>query len=995
MTSPTTLPRRRRSARRRFWIIAVLVLVFLLLTSLRSIAGFYTDYLWFKEVHLTGVFRGVLGTQIFLAVIFTLLFFILCFANLFIVDRLAPRFRGIGPEDELVQRYREIMGPHTGKVRLIVAAFFALVTGVGTSSHWNDYLMFRNATSFGMKDPQFKRDAGFFVFQLPFLKFVADWLFIAIVIITFITVVLHYLAGSIRLQAPSNRVTPQVKAHVSVLLGVLALVKAVQYYLDRFELDLSTSHVVHGATYTAVHAQLPAKSLLIIISITAALLFLVNIRMRGWTLPVIAVGLWALVGILAGAAYPAFIQKVRVEPNEAVRERTYIQRNITATRFSYGVKDVKEETFAADTALTAADLTANASTLKNVRLWDPSIAAKQTYQRLQEIRAFYQFPDVDVDRYLLNKEKTQTLASVRELNTSDIPDPTWVNRHLQFTHGYGAVMAPANAVTSDGKPNFVISDIPPQSPPGLAGVPQITEPRVYYGENTSGYAIVHTGQKELDFQDANGKNQETSYSGKGGVPTGSFFRRAAFALRFGEFNFLTSSLIKNQSKVIFIRDISSRVKKAAPFLRYDTDPYAVLVNGRILYIQDAYTATSRFPYAEQADRDRLPPGSGLNGSSFNYVRNSVKVVIDAYNGTMNFFVVDANDPIIRTYEKAFPQLFTPASQMETLFPGIKAHLRYPEDLFRVQTNMFGRYHITDPGEFYSKSNAWNIAQDPGSGELGSQGTTVATANPQTGQIGPARQQRMDPTYLLLKLPNEQNESFLILQPFVPVSNQDKQQNLTAFMTAKSDGDEYGKLQAFVTPPGQFIDGPAIINSRINQTPEISRELTLLNANGSKVVLGNVLVLPIENTLLYIQPLYVKAERNPLPELKDVIVVLGNNAVMKPCLSDALTSIVPGAAVQTLEQQGCGTPPAQSPVTQNGNTTPTTTPAATITVQQLLDQASNAFKAADDALKKGDLAAFQAKYNEARGFVDQANAKAKEATGAAPPATSTTQAAGSA
>src|SRR4051794_22076059 len=371
MTSPTTLPRRRRSSRRRFWIIAVLVLLFLLLTSLRSIAGFYTDYLWFKEVGLTGVFRGVLGTQIFLAVTFTLLFFILCYANLFIVDRLAPRFRGIGPEDELVQRYREIMGPHTGKVRLVVAAFFALVTGVGTSSHWNDYLMFRNASSFGVKDPQFNRDAGVFVFQLPFLKFVCDWFFVAIVIITFITVVLHYLAGSIRLQAPSNRVTPQVKAHVSVLLGALALVKAVQYYLDRFELDLSTSHVVHGATYTAVHAQLPAKSLLIIISITAAGLFIANIWLRGWTLPVIAVGLWALVGLLAGAAYPAFIQKVKVEPNEAQRERTYIDRNITATRYALGLKDVSVQSFPADTTLSPGDLASNASTLRNVRLWDP------------------------------------------------------------------------------------------------------------------------------------------------------------------------------------------------------------------------------------------------------------------------------------------------------------------------------------------------------------------------------------------------------------------------------------------------------------------------------------------------------------------------------------------------------------------------------------------------------------------------------------------------
>jgi uncharacterized membrane protein (UPF0182 family) len=989
MTAPTALPRRRRGSRSRVWLLVVLVALFLLLTSLRSIAGFYTDYLWFKEVHFTGVFRGVLGTQVFLAVVFTVLFFVLAYASLFIADRVAPKFRVPGQDDELVQRYREVLGPHAGKVRLVLAAFFALVVGVGTSSRWNDYLLFRNATTFGVKDPLFKRDVGFFVFQLPFLKFITDWLFVALVVITFLTVIVHYLDGSIRLQAPSNRVTPQVKAHISVLLAVLSLVKAFQYYLDRFELDLSTSHVVHGATYTAVHAQLPAKNLLMVISVVAAVLFVVNIWRRGWTLPVIAVGLWALVGILAGAVYPAFIQKVRVEPNEADKERPYIQRNITATQRAYGLDQVETQTFAADNAITKTDVAANAATLRNVRLWDPSPdIARQTYQRLQEIRSFYQFNDVDVDRYQLNNETTQTLASVREINPSDIPDPTWVNKHLQFTHGYGAVLAPANAVTSDGKPEFIIRDIPPQNA-DVPGLPKISEPRIYYGESSGGYAVVHTGQKELDYQDAAGRNVETTYDGTGGVNTGSLVRQAAFALRFGEFNFITSKYIKSDSKVIFVRDVRDRVRKAAPFLKYDNDPYAVVLgDGRIVYVQDAYTTTSRYPYSEQADRDRLPAGSGLNDAGFNYARNSVKVVIDAYNGTLTYFVMDQADPIVKTYEKAFPSLFTPAAAMDKQFPGLRAHLRYPEDLFRVQTNMFGKYHINNPSDFYSKSNQWNIAQDPGSGELGSQGTTVATANPVTGQIGPAKQQRMDPTYLLMKLPNETATSFLILQPFVPVSNNDKQQNLSAFMTAKSDPNDYGKLQVFVTPPGEFIDGPAIVNARINQTPEISSQLTLLNANGSKVVLGNVLTLPIENSLLYIQPLYVKAERNPLPELKNVIVVLGDKAVMRPCLSDAIAAVVPGAVVATQEQQGCTGGPAQS-VTQGPPTPTTPTQPTDQTAQQLYDAAQNAFRAADDALKKGDLATFQQQYNQGRALLDQAQTKSKAQPTAAKAVTTTT------
>ena len=1002
MRAPTDMPRRRRrTSRSRAGLLIAIVVIFLLLTSLRSIAGFYTDYLWFDEVGFTKVFRGVLGTEIFLAVTFTLVYFLLQWVNLFIADRIAPRFRPTGPEDELVQRYRDVVGPHSGKVRIGVALIFALITGLGTAGRWNDYLLFRNHTSFGQVDPQFKKDIGFFVFQLPFLKFVVDWVFVAIVIVTVITVVAHYLNGGIRLQAPAERVTPQVKAHISVLLGALALVKAVQYWLDRFELNLSTSHVVDGATYTAVHAQLPAKSLLIVISIAAAALFIANIWIRGWTFPVIAVALWALVGILVGGIYPAFIQKVKVEPNEAQREEPYIERNIHLTRVAYGVDNVTERPFTAGATLTAADVQRNSETIRNVRLWDPSpTIAAQTYQRLQEIRAFYRFDDVDIDRYRINGDVIQTLTSVRDLDPSEIPDPTWVNKHLQFTHGYGAVLAPANAVTPDGKPQFGISEIPPQPNPDTPGVPNITEPRVYYGEVAAAgdYAIVHTGQNELDFQDKSGNNQETTYKGKGGVPAGSFFRRALYFLRFGDFNFITSSLIKKDSRVMYVRNISDRVRKAAPFLRYDADPYSVILpDGRIVYVQDAYTTTSRYPYSQQVDHDRLPDASGLRNVPFNYIRNSVKVVVDAYNGSMKFFVMDTKDPIVKTYEKAFPELFTPRSEMEKQFPGITDHLRYPEDLFRVQTNMYGRYHITDPGDFYSKSNAWEISQDPGSGELANAGTTTATVNPATNTLGPAKQKRMDPTYVLMRLPEDPAESFLILQPFVPVSTGDKQQNLTAFMTASSDPDDYGTLQAFVTPPGQQVDGPAIVSARIRQTPEISSQLSLLNQQGSKVLLGNALVIPIETSLLYVQPLYVASDRNPLPELKNVIVVYGAQTVMRPTLKEALAAVIQGAAPQTLEQKPGG---ATTTTTPAGPTTPTTAPPAATdqSVQALLDQAQAAFTAADDALRNGDLSTYQQKVNEARALIVRAQAAAGGATppadgGATTTSTSTTAPAG--
>lgn len=971
MRTSADVPRRRRRAPNRAWLIVVGIVLFFGLTSLRGIAGFYTTYLWFDELDLTGVWSGVLGSKILLAVVFSAIFFVAMLANLVIADRLAPRFRALGPEDELVQRYRQVVGPHAGKVRLGVAVLFALLAGTGVSAQWHNWLLFRNSVDFGIEDPQFGRDIGYFVFRLPFLSFLVEWAFVAVVIIAVVTVVAHYLNGGIRIQAPVQRVTPQVKAHISVLLGVLALIKAVGYYFQRFELSFSTRGVVDGASYTDVKAQLPALELLIIISLFAVLMFLMNIRRKGWALPVIGVGLWALISVIVGAVYPAFTQKFRVEPAEIERERRYIERNIAATRTAFGIADVQETRFDYDEELTSGGLSENAETIRNVRLWDPQYVAT-TFQKLQEIRSYYRFSDVDIDRYKVDGRVTQTIVSARELNPSDLPSQSWVNRHLSYTHGYGALVAPANAVTTDGQPDFTLKDIPP------VGTPVLEQPRIYYGEETGGYAVVKSKQREIDFQERDGTTSFSSYEGTGGVPLSSFLRRAAFALRFADFNMLISDLVTPESRAIFIRDIGDRVRTAAPFLRYDADPYPAIIDGRLLWIQDAYTTTARYPYAQRANIDRIPNESGLR-ANFNYVRNSVKVVMDAFDGSMTFYVVDDEDPLLKAYAKAFPDLFTPGSEVPA---ELRAHFRYPEDLFRVQTNMYGRYHIEAANEFYNAGDAWDISQDPGSGSptpAASTNTNTTATTAVAGLVATDREQRMDPTYLLLRLPDDSEESFLILQPFVPRSRGDRQQNLSAFMTAKSDPGEYGELEVFVMPRGEQIDGPSLVDARAAADPVISREITLLDQRGSEVKLGNVQVIPIENSLLYVRPLYVQSARNPLPEFKRAIVVFGDRAVIGNSLREALTALF-GDAPGTLEQTPGGPPPTTP--------TPPTGPGAggpeSSEVQRLLAEAATAYDAAQTALRAGDLAEYQRQI----GVVGE-RVKAAQGTETAPPPSTTT------
>ncbi|GAC1314473.1 MAG: UPF0182 family protein [Acidimicrobiales bacterium] len=1003
MRVPSDLPRPRRVPRGRPAIVVTVLILFVVLTSLRGTAGFWTDYLWFQQLGFGGVFTGILSAKFTLAVVFSAITFLVLLVNLIVADRIGPPRLTLAPQDEVVQRYREAVGSHTGAVRLVVALIFGVIIGVGQASQWNQWLLFHNAQSFGTKDPQFHRDIGFYVFKLPFEQNLVSWAFGAVLVITFITALFHYLNGGIRVQTPNpaQRVSPQVKAHLSLLLGILALIKGAGYYLQQYSLVLSTRGRVKGALYTDVHAQLPAFKLLMFISLIAFVLLIANIYLRGWTLPALGVGLWFLVSIAAGAIYPAIIQRYTVKPVENRKESTYIQRNIDATRAALNMTKVSvtDKPFAADANLTAQALQDNTQTVRNIRLWDPNASiTPATYSQLQAIRGYYQFYNVNVDRYPLAGRLTQTEMSVRELNQNALPGGnSWVNEHLQYTHGFGAVLAPANAVTVDGQPKFDIRDIPPNTSDGPADTPQISQPRVYFGQQTTNFSIVGTKNDELDYESQTTAAPVTShYDGKGGVTLSSLTRKAAFALRFSDLNVLISGSITPKSRILYVRDVADRIRKAAPFLKLDADPYAVITGPpnaqRILWVQDAYTTTAQYPYAQDfSEAGRLDARSGLN-TPFNYVRNSVKATVDAYDGTVTFYVSDSTDPIVNAYRHAFPHLFKDSSQIS---PELRAHLRFPEDLFRIQTSMWGRYHITDAAAFYQAGDAWDVAADPGVGV----GTSVTSSVPVVGPNGRVvvpSARRQDPFYLLMKLPNENTESFLMLQPMVAAAaSQQGQQNLTAFMVAKSDAADYGQIEVFHMPEGQRVPGPTQIDSQIQQDPTVSKDISLLNTNGSQVLFGNILTIPVNQSLLYVRPLYVssKGQGASIPQLKKVIVVYNNQVAYQNTLQESLDQLFPGATKLTQEQStGTATPPAQTP--PSGTQTPPP-PKTTQTVAQLLAQAQTDFADANKALAKSppDFATYEQKIQEAQALITQAAQVVAAANGSpsttAPPATTST------
>ncbi len=925
----------------------------------RFLVTLWTDYLWYQSVDQTGVWRTLVFTRVGLVVVASLIAFALFWVNLWLVDRLSPRRRlpSGTPEEELLARFQEWIEPRAKKVRFGISAFFGIMLGLSGSVWWQEWLQFRNGTSFGVEDPIFNNDLSLYVFQLPFYNVLFGWFFQLILVIAVVSASIHYLNGAVEFSF-NRRVEPGVKVHLSVLFASLALLKAAGYALNRWELLFSDRGQVFGASYTDVNAQLPALNLLILISVVAAVILLLNLRFRGWTLPIVAVSLWLGTSILVGGLYPTLVQRFSVVPDEVNKEEEFVGYNIDATLAAYGLDKIEVQPFAASSDLDRDDLEANQATVDNIRLWDPGVLTT-TYKQLQNIKTYYDISDVDVDRYVVDGELTQVMVSARELDEANVPGGGWVNEKLVYTHGFGPVVSPANSVTAEGQPQFLVQDIPPVTASNELAT---TQDRIYFGDSASGaFSIVGTLQDEVDFPvSAEGSDVEYNrYDGAGGVELGGFFRRAAFALRFLDLDTLISGQLTPESRVLMERNITDRVNRIAPFLYPDADPYLIITDeGRLVWMIDMYTITNNYPYSEAAPTGRLNANSALP-SRFNYIRNSVKATVDAFDGTVTLYVFDPDDPLIRTQQKIFPDVFVDGSEMPD---DIRQHVRYPEDLFRVQSDQYTLYHITDPRQFFSEVDPWEIARDPSTADR------AALRFPEReGESRP-----MLPYYLLMALPGEEDLSFIIMQPFTPR----ERPNMVSFLVAKSDPNEYGEMIEYSLPAATQLDGPGQVGDLINQNTDISAEFTLLGQGGSRVIQGSMLVLPIEESIVYVQPIYIQAdtgsaapatqvpgfgvaqtEATGIPEFKRVVVSFDGDIQMRDSLAEALDAVFGEGSVPTPE------PP---PSTGEGGEVPEE-------VAALVAAAEQALADADAALREGDLGTYSDKVAEAQGFIERATA----------------------
>ena len=900
----------------------------------RAVATFFTNYLWFDSVELNSVWLKIILTKSALVAATSLLAFAFIFINLRLAVRATPVmdiFESFESQDPL-SRFREFFNERFLKYRLWGAIGLSLFLGAGASQLWEQVLLFLNQKSFGITDPVFQYDVSSFIFGLPLYRLFVSWAFQLVIFSSFIIILFFIATGALQLR-PGRlpEVSSGAKAHLSVLLAFIAILKAFAYRLDSMELLYSPRGKVFGASYTDVVAHLPALNLLILISLFGAVLLLVNIRRRGWLLPATAISLWLAVSIIVGGVVPAAIQRFRVVPDELNKELPYVENHINYTRLAYGLDIIEEKSFEASPNLTDNDISDNSQTVDNIRLWDPTVLA-ETYSQLQEIRAYYALDEVDVDRYRINGELTQVMVSARELDQTNLPAVGWVNERLQYTHGYGVVFSPANNVASQGQPDFYVKGVPATT---TVSELEVEQPRIYFGESAESveYVVVNSLQDEVDYPlSTEGQSVAyTNYSGDGGVGIGSFFRRLGFALRYSELNLLISNQLSDDSKLIMERNVVSRVKKAAPFLYTDNDPYLALIDGNLFWIIDMYTVSDKYPYAQPADTRRINENSGLP-INFNYLRNSVKAVVNAYDGTMNFYVVDEEDPLISSYNDIFPNLFTPKSAMST---ELLEHIRYPEDLFTIQSDMYRDYHMTDPRVFYADEDPWVIPSDS------STTPRVATLRGEFTEIG---FKPMLPYYLLMSLPGESDLSYLIFQPFNP----ENRPNMQSFLVADADPENYGQLIDFRLPKGEFVDGPSQVATRINQDPDISQIFTLLDQQGSSVIKGNLFVVPINQSILYYQPIYLQGEQNPLPEFKFVVVVFQDRIIMEESLSEALASVFGGDFS-----------------TENFEDTEGES------ALELLEKATIAFEKAQQELLNGNLGLYQNLVEQAQQYVDLA------------------------
>ena len=975
MRSPTDLPQRaRRLGRfsRRFWLGLAFVVIFIGFLSLRNLAVLWTDEMWFRSVGLGNVFSTLLIVKAGLGLTFGAIFFFIMWGNLLLTDRFGARDLSFDPEDEIVRRFQNVVRPYAKRIYAAIAVFMGLIAGLNATGQWQKYLLFANSQPFHVKDALFHKDLSFYVFTLPFISFVVTWMLVALIVALIVTTGFHYLNGGIRATRVTPRVAPRVKAHLSVIGAGIALMKAAGYVIAKWELVNSTHGFVQGASYTDVHARMPALTILSFLSLAAALILLSNVRLRGWSLPAVAVGLWLFVALVIGVLYPTILQALKVSPNQDSLEAPYIQRNIEATRTAFNLDNVQVHNFAGAATISNTTIRADTATLDNIRLWDPAAnIALATVTRRQSIRSYYTFTTLGVDRYFVNGKLTPVLIGARQLNPANLPSQSWVNQHLQYTHGVGAAVIAANTVdSSTGNPIFVVSNVPPVS---TSGMPALTQPAIYFGIHDPGWVVANSKQQELDYQVNTGNNAgtpvETHYASTGGVAVGGLFSRIALALRLGDFNFLISNQITSKSRVMFVRDVQQMAQKAAPFLSFDSHPYAIIANGEVQYVLDGYTTTDQYPYSENASN--LNVGTGGLPGSFNYVRNSVKVVVNAYTGSMTFYANDPNDPILKAYRAAFSTMFHPMSDMST---AVRSHLRYPSDLFLVQAATLGRYHITNASAFYNASDRWEISPTTGSGTPSQSLSRTLTTNA-SGAVISSSLAPMSPIYQVGSLPSANHQQLLESIAFVPAGNSGTVQGLTAFMVATSDPKDYGQLHVYVTPRGTSVTGPVQADSEIQQNAKAAQITTLLDQHGSQVLLGNNLMVPLDQSVLYIRPLYVTSVSNPLPQLRYVIAVFNQDVAIAPTLSGALSQVL-GANITT----GGGGSGKGGGTTKSGHS-----------ADFYLKQAAVDYTSAQTALSRGNLGGYQSQVNAMNRQLQLAQAAltGKPAAASSTPTTTTT------
>ena len=894
---------------------------------LASLSGFYIDWLWFKSVDFTSVWSTVISTKIELFLLTGLISSITISLNIYLAYKRRPFYVPTSIELNGVERIRAQIEP---VLRWVFLGLFLAITyfaGQSGTLYWKDWLLFKNATPFGEKDAQFGLDISFFAFKLPLYQALISWAISALVLAALASIFVHYMYGGIRTQGQGDRTTVAARVQLSILFGLIVLMKAVAYWFDRYALALKQNKLITGATYTDVNATLPAKAILTGIAVVCALLFFANIVRKSWLLPAAGTALMVVSSVLIAGIYPGAVQQFQVKPSESSKEAPYIQRNIDATRAAYGLTDVDVQDYNATLTTNTGQLARDAATISNIRLMDPNVLSA-TFRQLQQIKPYYGFTEsLDIDRYTVNGTTRDAVVAVRELNIDGNPSRNWINDHLVYTHGFGFVAAYGNAVDADGKPNFMVGDLPPTK--GLGAF----EPRIYFGENSPEYSIIG-GKKsnkpvEFDYPDdssASGQKNVT-YTGTGGVPVGGTINKLLFAIKYGEQRILLSSLINKDSKILYNRNPRDRVAKVAPWLTLDGDPYPAVVDGKIVWIIDGYTTSAGYPYSEgtslsAATTDALTQNSASITAQGNqrvsYIRNSVKATVDAYNGTVSLYQWDQKDPVLKSWMKAFPKTVKPKSAISK---DLMSHIRYPEDLFRVQRDILASYHVKSAAAFYGGQDFWRVPSDPS--------TFGRNAGAQP------------PYYLTLQMPGAATPAFSLTTPFVPKGTRE---NLTAFAVVNSKpGADYGKITVLQLPRSTNISGPSQIASNFEAKPEVANALSLLRQGGSDVVLGNLLTLPVGGGLLYVQPVYVKATSNSsaYPLLQKVLVSFGDVIGFDSSLKGALDQVFGGNS---------GTSTATTP------STPTTSNSSA-DVATALAAAKQAIADGQAALAKGDFAAY--------------------------------------